>query len=90
MFQGANRWSTRYVKYLAVAVPVVLCHNLIHEAMHYITAIACGEPVEALRFLTNGCGSSRTAGKVSPTIELHAPAAGLDSSVKRDIDRAGS
>lgn len=59
MFQHANRWSSRYLKYLAVAVPVVLCHNLIHEAMHYIAAVACGEPVEALHFLTNGWGTSQ-------------------------------
>jgi len=59
MFHDANSWSTRYVKYLAVAVPVVLCHNLIHEAMHYIAAVVCGEPVEALRFLTNGWGTSQ-------------------------------
>jgi hypothetical protein len=43
----------------------------------------------SMKWFVIGCGSFRTAGKGSPTIELHAPAAGLDSSVKRDIDRAG-
>ena len=39
--------------------------------------------------LRSGCGSFRSAEKVSPGIELHAPAAGLNGSLRRDIRGAG-
>ena len=52
-------WWKRYRLYLGVAVPAVLCHNLLHEGVHYIVAIACGEDVRAFRFLNNGWGTSQ-------------------------------
>jgi len=49
----------RYLLYLGVAVPAAMCHNLLHEAVHYIGAIVFGEGVTAFRFLTNGWGTSQ-------------------------------
>lgn len=45
--------------YLAVAVPIVIGHNLLHEATHYFVALAYGEKVLEFRFLTNGWGTSQ-------------------------------
>ena len=56
---GVGAVASHYSAYLAVAVPIVLCHNLLHEATHYLAAVAYGEKVLALRFLTNGWGTSQ-------------------------------
>ena len=56
---GVGAVANRYLRYLVVAVPIVLCHNLLHEATHYLAAVAYGEKVLAFRFLTNGWGTSQ-------------------------------
>lgn len=56
---GVVKWGRRYLLYLGVAVPAALCHNLVHEAVHYVAATACGEGVTGFRFLTNGWGTSQ-------------------------------
>jgi hypothetical protein len=47
------------LRYLILAAPFVLSHALIHEGAHYFTALAYGERVLEVRFLTNGLGSSQ-------------------------------
>ncbi|MBE3099762.1 MAG: hypothetical protein IMZ44_21815 [Planctomycetes bacterium] len=49
----------RRLRYLVLAAPIVVGHNLIHEATHYLAALAYGEGVVAFRFLSNGLGSSQ-------------------------------
>jgi hypothetical protein len=51
--------AVTWLRYLLLAVPIVLVHNVAHEATHYVLALAFGERVEAFRFLTNGLGSSQ-------------------------------
>ena len=48
-----------WLHYFLYAVPIVVCHHLIHEGIHYLAALACGEGVLEFRFLTNGLGSSQ-------------------------------
>jgi hypothetical protein len=47
------------LRYLALALPIVVIHNFIHEATHYLLAAACGERVLEVRFLTNWLGTSQ-------------------------------
>lgn len=47
------------LRYLAIAVPIVIGNNLIHEGAHYALARACGERVREVRVLTNGWGTSQ-------------------------------
>lgn len=54
-----TQFVVRRLRYLVLAAPIVVGHNLIHEATHYLAALAFGEGVLAFRFLTNGLGSSQ-------------------------------
>jgi hypothetical protein len=47
------------LRYLAVALPIAIAANLIHEGTHYGTAWALGERVSAFLFLTAGFGTSQ-------------------------------
>jgi hypothetical protein len=47
------------IRYLMIALPIAIGANLIHEATHYIAALAYGEHVVAFRFLTAGFGTSQ-------------------------------
>lgn len=49
----------RRAYFLAVAVVMLVLHNLVHELVHLAAASVFSEPVTAFRFLTNGWGTSQ-------------------------------
>jgi hypothetical protein len=54
-----TQFVVRRLRYLVLAAPIVVGHNLIHEATHYLAALAFGEGVLEFRFLSNGLGTSQ-------------------------------